>query len=124
MSKRIYIMSIPKSETEIGKDLDIELRRLLTKLIRRCPKSRDVIAEQMSVLSGLPISKHMIDDWTAERREASKRARFPAFLIAAFCEVTGSDELQRWAAGPRLRTLLEFSESALKAMEARRQRGS
>lgn len=111
-------MDMPKSEQEIGTDLDIQLRRLLTVLIRKSPKSREQIAEEMSVHAGISISKHMLDDWTAERREVSRRSRFPAFLIQSFCEVTGSDQLQRWAVGPRLRRLLEFGETAADILKA------
>jgi hypothetical protein len=110
---------MPAQPKRIDTNPDIELRTLLTRLIRRCPKSRETIAEEMSVHAGLRISKYTIDGWTAKGKKNQKRLRFPAFLIATFCQVTGSDELHRWAAG-RLRTALEFGERALEALERRK----
>jgi hypothetical protein len=37
--------------------------------------------------------------------------------VAAFCEVTGDDRLQRWLAGPRLGVLIEFGERMSSAVE-------
>jgi hypothetical protein len=59
----------------------------------------------------------MLDDWTAESRRGT---RFPASLIQTFCEVIGSDQLERWAMGPRLRKLVEFAERQLEVRELRK----
>jgi|GEM_PF-1534570 hypothetical protein len=100
-------MSIPDSAEKIGrpKSPDSELRELLAALIKRCSKSRAQIAEQMSVHAGQPISKRMLDDWTAESKKA---ARFPAAFIEAFCEAVGNDDLQCFVMGERLRTIVEL----------------
>jgi hypothetical protein len=88
--------------------LDNQLRRILTAVIRRCRMSRPQICEEMSLRSGVRISKGMLDHWTSH---SHCDARFPAFLIPIFCEVTGDDALQRWLMGATLRGLLKVGES-------------
>ena len=56
--------------------------------IRHAPKSREAIAEEMSELAGCAVSVHQVNNWTAE----SHPHRFPAELLPAFCEATGSLE--------------------------------
>jgi len=56
---------------------------------------------------GVKITPFMLDSYTAESK---KPARFPAAFVAGFCEVTGSDELQRYLLGARLRELLELGD--------------
>jgi len=53
------------------------------------PKSRWEIAEEMSHLLGLEISKYQIDSWVCESKEGY---RIPASYIPAFCQATGSHE--------------------------------
>ena len=52
--------------------------------IRQAPKSREVIAEEMSELTGCTISVHQVNNWTAE----SHSHRIPGEWVPAFCEVT------------------------------------
>lgn len=52
--------------------------------IRQAPKSREVIAEEMSELTGCTISVHQVNNWTAE----SHPHRIPGEWVPAFCEVT------------------------------------
>jgi hypothetical protein len=108
---------MPKSPEKIGIQ-DGDLRELLSFLIKQSPMSREQIAEEMSKSLGQPnlISPNMLNDWTSEYHKA---ARFPAFFIKAFCDAIGSDRLQRWAAGPRLRKLIEFAERHLELEERR-----
>jgi hypothetical protein len=108
---------MPETQDKIGLQ-DSELRSLLSFLIRQSPMSRDQIADEMSKSLGHPglISRRMLDDWTSEYH---KSARFPAFFIKAFCDATGNDRLQRWAAGPRLHKLVEFAERHLDVEERR-----
>jgi hypothetical protein len=91
---------------------DSELRTLLSFLIKKSRRRRARIAEVMEKHAGQHISQRMLDDWTSEYH---KSARFPASLLQAFCEAVRGDELQRWAAGPRLRKLIEFAERQLEA---------
>jgi hypothetical protein len=108
---------MPKSKERIGLE-DSELRQLLSFLIKQSRTSRDQIADEMSKALGKPgcISRHMLDDWTSE---CHKSARFPAFFIKLFCDAIGSDQLQRWAAGPRLHKLIELAERQLELEERR-----
>jgi hypothetical protein len=109
--------AMPKNAEIIGIQ-DRELRQLLSFLIKHSPMSRAQIAEEMSKSLGQPnsISPSMLNDWTSEYHKA---ARFPAFFVKAFCDAIGSDRLQRWAAGPRLRKLIEFAELHLEHEERR-----
>lgn len=96
---------------------DSELRKLLSFLIKKSRRRRAYIAREMEKHAGQHISPRMLDDWTSEYH---KSARFPASLIHAFCNaIRGNDELQRWAAGPRLRQLIEFAERHLELEERR-----
>jgi hypothetical protein len=56
--------------------------------IKQAPKSRETIAEEMTALSGLQVSVHQVNNWTAE----SHPHRIPAELLPAFCKATGSIE--------------------------------
>lgn len=89
---------------------DSNLRKLLSKLIAQSPKKRPQIAEEMSKHTGQRISADMLNDWTSECHRA---ARFPAVFIEAFCEVVGSDVLQRHVMGARLRGVVELREEQL-----------
>jgi len=57
--------------------------------IRSAPKSREIIAEEMSELTGDTITVSMINNWTAE----SHPHRMPGEWIPAFCRVTGDNAL-------------------------------
>ena len=56
--------------------------------IRKAPKSRETIAEEISELTGSSVSVHQVNNWTAE----SHPHRMPAELLPAFCKATGSME--------------------------------
>lgn len=83
------------------------LRNLLSRIIRQCPKNRTQIAEELTALTGRRVTVHMLNDFTAESKKGS---RFPASLVTPFCEVVGSDELQRHILSPRLRNFLTLGE--------------
>jgi len=71
-------------------DVDRELREAVSLDLKRAPLSRWHISAAMSELSGIEITKSMLDSWTAESKEGH---RFPAVLIPAFCIATGSTEV-------------------------------
>ncbi len=100
-------------------DPDSELRRLVTEMIRRCPKKRLQIAEELSAKLGHRVTEHMLNDFTSEGK---KPARFPAYFIAPLCEIVGSDELQRFVMSDRLRKLLDFAEREVAAQREQRDR--
>ncbi len=100
----------PEQRITTQKDpLEAAVRKLLKDLMKQSKKSRANIADEMSLLAGRPISKRMIDDWVSPKM----RARFPAALIEAFCEVLRNDTLQRHVMGARLRGVVELREEQL-----------
>jgi len=56
--------------------------------IRRAPKSRESLADEMSEATGQTVTVHHINNWTAE----SHPHRMPAELVPALCVATGCDE--------------------------------
>jgi hypothetical protein len=93
-------------------DADSALRMLLTAVIRAQSKSRQQICEELSTQVGQDITLFMLNDWTCD---AKKPARFPAAFVQAFCNVTGSDELQRFLLSEKLVALLAIGESVAKS---------
>ena len=71
-------------------DIDRELREAVSIDLKHCPLSRWQVAGSMSELSGIEITKSMLDSWTAESKEGH---RFPAVLIPPFCIITRSTEV-------------------------------
>lgn len=70
-------------------ELDQPMRRWLSEAIDKSARSRELIAENMSSLSGRSITKAQLDSWTG----ASRPHRFPAELIPAFCAACGNCHL-------------------------------
>jgi hypothetical protein len=66
------------------------VRSVLVESMRVCSKSRAQIADEMSYLTGTPITERMLNGFAAESREDHK---FPAELDRAFCFVVGDDRL-------------------------------
>jgi hypothetical protein len=93
------------------KDPDAAVRAEIVQIIRRCPKKRLQIAQEMTELLGATVTEYMLDAFTSK----SNPTRFPVCFIAAFCEVVGDDQLQRVAMGARLLRLVEFAERELDA---------
>jgi hypothetical protein len=74
-------------------DIDTELRHKITNELKKCPYSRYHIAGRMSELTGVEITKTMLDSWTAESKELH---RFPAIFLPAFCIAVGSSWLMNF----------------------------
>jgi hypothetical protein len=110
--------TFPKSDPEIVK-LGAEVRDLLTKAIKRSGKNTNEVAKEMTeYLGGRPITGSMIYELTRNGGQGQPRElRLPVTWVAAFCEVTGDDRLQRWLAGPRLGVFIKFGEAAASAVE-------
>lgn len=104
------VPNTPKLLSVVGNPspADRALKELLARLISRSRKTRKDIAGEMGALTGMRISKRMIDDWTCP----SKAARFPAFLVPVFSQVIGEDTLQRNLAGPWLCELIQLGQRA------------
>lgn len=66
------------------------VRSVIVDAMRKCPKSRAVIADQMSHLTGTTVTERMLNAFAADSREDH---RFPSELERAFCAVVGDDRL-------------------------------
>ena len=73
-------------------DLFQEIKKVASRAIANCAKSRWQIASEISEMTGIEISKAMLDAYTSESKGSH---RFPAFIIPAFCISTGSFDLIR-----------------------------
>lgn len=73
-----------KGSLNVSKDF----RQAVSEAIRRSQYSREQIVEMIDVLTGVRISKHILDQATSSKQEY----RFPAEVLHAFCVVTGSIE--------------------------------
>lgn len=69
---------------------DLLVRNAITSAIKLCGKSRQQIAEEMSILLNLPVTERMITSFTSESKELH---RWPGAWDRAFCAVTGNDRL-------------------------------
>ena len=110
--------TFPKTDPEIVK-LGAEVRDLLTRALKRSGKNANEVAKEMTErLGGRPITGSMIYELTRNGGQGQPRElRLPVTWVAAFCEVTGDDRLQRWLAGPRLGIFIEFGERMSSAVE-------
>ena len=79
----------PKLQASMG-EIDILLRGSLSNAVRGSHLSRTQIANEMSELLNVEITKSTLDSWTAASREGLNR--FPACYLSAFCQVVGSIE--------------------------------
>lgn len=89
---------------------DASMRQLMTDIIRRCPKKREQIAEELSCLVRHRITVNMLNAFTSD---SNKWSRFPAVWLKAFSEVVGDDRLERYVISKRNRDVLEFGEAAI-----------
>lgn len=71
-------------------DDDASVRALVTEVIRRSPKSREQLAEEMTVLLARPVTARMLYAWTAYSSEVH---RFPLAYARAFCQASGDYRL-------------------------------
>jgi len=69
---------------------DSMVRGIITDAIKRCGKSREQIADEMSDALALPVTARMIASFTAESKELH---RWPGAWDRAFCQVTGDERL-------------------------------
>lgn len=68
------------------------IRTILAESIRRCPKTREQIVEELSALLGHRITWHMLNNYTAESKQTF---RWPAAWDRAFCQVVSNWDLVR-----------------------------
>jgi hypothetical protein len=70
-------------------------------------QDREQIAKELSRLTGASINASKLNDYTCTTKET---ARFPAFLVAPFCEVTGDDRPLRMLFTSDVRDLVKLGE--------------
>ena len=63
-----------------------QLKEMMTEILKHIPLKRWEIAGRMSDLTGVAITEHHLNAWTAESKEGY---RFPLEYLPAWCEVTG-----------------------------------
>jgi hypothetical protein len=83
--------SLPSQRLQSGSLRTFEpVKHALSEAMKTCGLSREVIAEELSRLTGHDISVHQLNNWAA----ASKEDRpTPLHMLAAITEVTGSSAL-------------------------------
>lgn len=114
----LFQIPAPAPLAEGSLNFAVQLRGLLSTILKQCPHSRYQVAARMSELLGADISKHMLDAWTAESREPW---RFPLEYVPAFETACESHALTEWLAGLRGGQVL-FGKDALMAEMGRLQR--
>ena len=94
------LFSVPSAPREAPGALNvgIELRHVLSAVLKTTPKSRFEVAARMSELLGVEVSKNQLDAWTAESREGW---RFPLEYVLAFEVACESRALTEWLAERR-----------------------
>ncbi len=94
------VLSVKEAEVaakimEVNFDISSQVIRIIVEAVKSCPKSRAVIAAEMSDLLSVNISEHMINAWTSKEKE---HYRFPLEYAPAFCYVTSDFQLIKLAA--------------------------
>lgn len=109
------LFEIPEAPTPAGGTLnfDAAICAALSEQLLRCGKDRYQVAADMSRLLGREVSKHMLDAYTAESRDAYN---FPLNYVAAFEVVTGSFAMTQLLAMQRGCKLLVGEDALLAEM--------
>lgn len=80
---------VERAEVQAGRMcVTSRLMAAVREAIRLAPKSRETIADEMSMLTGQPVTVHMLNGWTAP----SHPHRLPAEMIPALTASTGCVE--------------------------------
>lgn len=79
-------------------DVGLQLRHLISDLLKASPATRAEVAARMSDLLGHEVSKHQLDAWTAESREGW---RFPLEYLPAFEVAVETHQVTTWLADLR-----------------------
>lgn len=90
-----------------SQNIGMEIRHLISDILKQSPKSRYEIAARMSELLGADVSKHQLDSWTADSRDGW---RFPLEYLPAFEIACDTYDLTQFIAESRGCTLNEGDE--------------
>ncbi len=130
----LFEIPCPVNPQPASLDHAIELRHLLSDVLKKTTKTRFEVAARMAELTGHDISKAMLDAWTAESREAW---RFPLEYATAFevacdsysltefqarkrgCKVYAGDEVRQAEIG-RIESQIGEMTTKLKALKKAR----
>ena len=106
------LFEIPHAPLPSGGSLnfDAQFRHALSDALKQCKKDRYQVGADMSRLLGREVSKHMLDAYTAESRDAYN---FPLNYVAAFEVATESFALTQLLAAQRGCKLLVGEEALL-----------
>lgn len=85
------------------------IRQLLNEALAESGKTRIEIAARMTELIGQPITKHQLDSWTAESRQAW---RFPLEYLPALLAAVEGDSITGWLARQRGGEFITGQETA------------
>lgn len=104
------LFEVPVARTPLPGALDVglQVRHLISDLLKACPNTRFEVAARMSELTGQEITKHQLDSWTAESREGW---RFPLEYLPALEVALGSHQVSSWLADLRGCKLLVGKEA-------------
>ena len=94
----LFEVPMPTAPIPGALNFNLQLRRLLSDLLKSSPISRELIAGRMSELTGEAITKHQLDSWTAESREGW---RFPLEYLPAFEVACETHQVTTWLADLR-----------------------
>lgn len=94
----LFEVPVPTAPIPGALNFSHQLRRLLSDLLKTCPHSREIVAARMSELTGETVTKHQLDSWTAESREAW---RFPLEYLPAFEVAVETTSLIAWVSSVR-----------------------
>lgn len=72
-------------------NISAQIHAAIKNAIRKAPKSREMIADEMTALLGIEITADKLYNWTAD----SHPHRMPGEYYSAFCVATGDIELIR-----------------------------
>lgn len=98
MTMDLFEVPVPRVPLPGALDVGLQLRHLISDLLKDCPKNRFEIAARMSELLGHEITKHQLDSWTAESREGW---RFPLEYLPAFEVAVETHMVTTWLADMR-----------------------
>lgn len=102
------------TKTTLGVSVEQVFRELITRVLKESGKNRQMIAAELSALTGERITKRMLDDWLAPSKG---KVRFPASFIKALCEVTGDDRPARAVLPEPLINMLQGGEFTIAGRE-------
>ncbi len=97
--------------------IEIYIRTLISKAIRRSKKSRKTVAAELSVAAGTKVTESMLYEFTRSRREDKNTKKpFPSEWIPALSAITGSHELEQFALCDDCRRALAIGKLGTAAM--------